>query len=79
MGGFFSAPKIPSPPPAVESRVSEGEKSASRAEADKKQQLARRTRARATGGRRLLLASARDSSELGLPFNTTDTLGVTRG
>jgi len=78
MGGFFSAPKIPSPPPAVESRISEGEKSASRAEADKKQQLARRSRARATGGRRLLLA-ARDSSELGVPFNTTDTLGVTRG
>jgi len=79
MGGFFSAPKIPSPPPAVEGRISQAEKSAAKAEADKKQQLARRTRARATGGRRLLLASARDNSELGVPFNTTDTLGVTRG
>jgi len=78
MGGFFSAPKIPSSPPAVESRISQAEKSASKAEADKKQQLARRSRARATGGRRLLLA-ARDSSELGLPFNTRETLGVTRG
>ena len=49
MGGVFSKPKIPDPPKQVETDISAREKAADKAEADKKQQLARRIRARRTG------------------------------
>ena len=78
MGGVFSKPKIPEPPKQVETDISAREKAADKAEADKKQQLARRIRARRTGGRRQLLSSARADSELGVPFGSTGSLGYSR-
>jgi|DEB0MinimDraft_6_1074348.scaffolds.fasta_scaffold64422_3 hypothetical protein len=78
MGGIVSKPKAPPPPAPVEADVSAREKAAERAEAKQKQELSRRVRARATGGRRQLISQARQDAELGVPFGRSGTLGYTR-
>lgn len=78
MGGIVSKPKAPTPPPQVEADVSARERAAERAEAKQKQELSRRVRARATGGRRQLISQARQDAELGVPFGRSGTLGYTR-
>lgn len=76
MGGIVSKPKAPPPPDDAD--VKAREKAAEKAEAQQKQELSRRVRARATGGRRQLISQARQDAELGVPFGRSGTLGYTR-
>ena len=71
MGGFFSKPKAPPPPPKV--REDQADETARlRAEkAAKNRQIQARLRARRGGGMRLLLSQERENSSLGLGGNTT--------
>ena len=78
MGGIISKPSVPAPPPQVEADVSAREKQVAANEAKAKQELSRRVRARATGGRRQLISQARQDAELGVPFGSSGTLGYTR-
>ena len=78
MGGIISKPKAPPPPPKVEADVSAREAAVERAENRSKQELSRRVRARATRGRRQLVAQGRQDAELGVPFGSTGTLGYSR-
>ena len=78
MGGIISKPKAPPPPPKVEADVSAREAAVERAENKSKQELSRRVRARATRGRRQLVAQGRQDAELGEPFGNTGTLGYSR-
>ena len=71
MGGFFSKPKAPAPPPRV--REDQADETARlRAEkAEKNRQIQARLRARRGGGMRLLLSQERENSSLGLGGHTT--------
>lgn len=78
MGGIFSRPKAPPPPKAVETKVSEREKSLKAKEDEQAQTLKARQRARLTGGRQMLLSSSRTNPSTGIEFERTSTLGYGR-
>lgn len=75
MGGIFSKPSAPPPPKKTESVVSQAEKTAEAQESRKKLEIARRSRARTTGGQRMLLG---ERGATGVEFETTNTLGYGR-
>tara|TARA_R100001510_G_C7655260_1_gene214344 strand:+ start:1552 stop:1791 length:240 start_codon:yes stop_codon:yes gene_type:complete len=75
MGGLFSKPSAPPPPKKTEDVVSQAEKQVDREESRKKLAIARKTRARTTGGQRMLLG---DRGATGVEFETTNTLGYGR-
>ena len=75
MGGIFSRPSAPPPPRQTEDVVSRAERDAELKEARSKLALARKGRARTTGGRRMLLG---DRGASGVEFETTNTLGYGR-
>tara|TARA_X000001388_G_scaffold20602_1_gene13612 strand:- start:8002 stop:8241 length:240 start_codon:yes stop_codon:yes gene_type:complete len=75
MGGIFSRPSAPPPPKKTEDTVSRAEQAADAQESRKKLEIARKSRARTTGGQRMLLG---ERGATGVEFETTNTLGYGR-
>ena len=59
MGGVFSKPKAPRPDPSIQKAQEKQEQRLAQQETEQKRQIAARSRARRTGGMRLLMSPAR--------------------
>lgn len=63
MGGIFSKPKAPRPDPSIAAAQKKQEERLAQQETEQKRQIAARSRARRTGGLRLLMSPARMDQE----------------
>jgi hypothetical protein len=73
MSGMFSSPSPPPPDPKVAEAQAKQEKRIEEQEATKQRQIAASSRARRTGGMRLLFSQDRENPALGIP--SEDKLG----
>ena len=78
MGGIFRSKPAPGPTAKQLADQQQAEDRAEAQEANEKRKLAMKSKSRRTGGRRQLLSSARQDSELGVPFGSTGSLGYSR-
>lgn len=74
MGGLFSSPKAPAPDPKIAETQAKQEQRVAEQEATKQRQIAASSRARRTGGMRLLFSQQRENPALGID-TSSDKLG----
>lgn len=67
MSGMFSSPSPPPPDPKIAETQAKQEKRIEEQEATKQKQIAASSRARRTGGMRLLFSQERENPALGIP------------
>lgn len=66
MSGLFSSPKTPKPDPKIAETQAKQEARVTEQEATKQRQIAASSRARRTGGMRLLFSQERENPALGI-------------
>ena len=65
MGGIFSKPKAPTPDPSIAEAQKKQQERLDRQETEQKQKIASRSRARRSGGLRLLMSPQRTDDQTG--------------